>query len=279
MTPEKPVQELLKFSIINIDKPTGPTSFQISQFVKDSLNLKKTGHGGTLDPQVSGVLPVLLGRTCKLMDYFLKRDKIYVGIMRLHKDDISDSVLKKEMKELTGKIIQTPPVRSRVARRPRERDVKTFEIIERDNKDVLFVSHVQAGTYIRKLCDDLGKKLGGAHMLELRRTQASIFPENSSSTLYEFQDALEKYKKGDETELRKLLIPAEKAIQEVLPTVQANPDSVLQLLTGKPPHKDDFLDPLPNEEKFALFQKDKFIGIYKKSDEGDIIARAEFVKN
>ena len=89
---EKPIKELLEFSIINIDKPTGPTSFSVSQFVKKSLNLRKTSHLGTLDPMVSGVLPVATNRACRLNDYLMHRDKTYVGIMRLHKE-IDDKVL------------------------------------------------------------------------------------------------------------------------------------------------------------------------------------------
>jgi H/ACA ribonucleoprotein complex subunit 4 len=267
------METTLNFSILNIDKPQGPTSFQISQFIKTSLNLKKTSHGGTLDPQVTGVLPIFLGRACKLMDYFLKSDKTYVGIMRLHKDNISLSDLQKEMSLLTGKIIQTPPVKSRVKRAPRQREVKQFKILERQGRDVLFISHVQAGTYIRTLCDEIGKKLGGAHMLELRRTQASIFPESESINLYEFEKAIQ------ENKLNNYLINAEEAIKKVLPTLQANPNSIKQLLTGKPIHIQDILSEMPKEEIFALFKKTKFIGIYKKIQEGDIIARPEFVYN
>jgi H/ACA ribonucleoprotein complex subunit 4 len=269
----------LNFSIINIDKPSGPTSFQVSQFIKNSLNLQKTAHGGTLDPQVSGVLPILLGRACKIMDYFLKREKTYVGIMRLHKDHISDEILKKQMTLLTGKITQLPPVKSRVKREERQREVKQFEILERKEKDILFIAHVQAGTYIRKLCDDLGKKLGGAHMLELRRTQASIFPEAESITLYDFETAVSEFNKGNPEKLNKILIPAEKAIQKVLPTINANPQSLKQLLTGKPLHKEDLLDPLPEQSTFTLFIDDRFIGIYHKTQEEKIIARPDFVLN
>lgn len=276
---EKPIKELLNFSILIIDKPSGPTSFQISHYIKKSLNLSKTSHGGTLDPQVSGVLPIFLGRACRLMDYFLKKDKTYIGIMRLHKE-ISQEELKKQMKSFEGKIIQTPPVKSRVARKPREREVKKFEILEIDGKDILFEAEVQAGTYIRKLCDDLGKQIGGAHMLELRRTKASIFSEEDKNfiNLYDFDKAVEEYKNDNPEKLKKILIPAEQAIKKILPTAQANPSSLKQLLTGKPLYKQDIKN-LPEEKTFAIFSSDVFIGIYKKTNEGDIIARPEFVFN
>ncbi len=275
---KKSTEELLKFSIINLDKPSGPTSFTVSDYIRKSLNLNKTSHGGTLDPQVSGVLPIFLGRACRLMDYFLHKDKTYVGIMRLHKE-IEDKKLKEAMKSQTGKIIQLPPVRSRVARKPREREVKRFEIIERDGKDVLFIVEVEAGTYIRKICDDLGKQIGGAHMLELRRTKASLFSEENLINLYEFDKLVEEYKKGNVELLKNILIPAEQAITKVMPTIQTKQQSIKQLLTGKPLMKNDIVSDLPKEEIFALFYKNRFIGIYKKSDEKDIIARPEFVYN
>src|SRR3990172_658016 len=110
---------------------------------------------GTLDPQVSGVLPITLGRACKLSDYFMHKDKEYVGIIRLH-EDISEEELKKEIQKFIGKITQLPPVRSRVKREEREREIKTFEILEKNGKDVLFKTEVEAGTYIRKLIHDIG---------------------------------------------------------------------------------------------------------------------------
>src|SRR3989338_6477267 len=82
----KSTKELLSFSLINIDKPAGPTSFSVSDYIRKSLDLSKTSHAGTLDPQVSGVLPILLGRACRLSNYFMHHDKEYIGIMRLHKD-------------------------------------------------------------------------------------------------------------------------------------------------------------------------------------------------
>lgn len=273
----KPIQELIKFGIINLDKPTGPTSFQVSEFVKKSLSLNKTSHFGTLDPMVTGVLPIGLGRACRLNDYFMHKDKTYVGIMRVHKE-VSDEALNEAIKKYIGKINQLPPVRSRVKRAVREREVKAFKIIERDGKDILFETTVQAGTYIRKLCDDIGKEIGGAHMLELRRMQAGMFNESTLVNLYDFDKAVEAYKSGDETLLRKIILPADEAIKKVLPTVEVKEKSMPLLLTGKPLMKSD-VSSLPEDEKFAVFSKSTFVGIYSKSPEGDIIARPEFVFN
>ena len=153
----------------------------------------------------------------------------------------------------------------------------SFEILEISGKDVLFKTEVQAGTYIRKLIHDIGEKIGGAHMLELRRTKAGIFDESTAVNLYDFEEALKDYKNGNEGKLRKMIVPAEEAITKVLPSVQANGKNIKPLLTGKPLMKQDIDEKLPKEEKFALFFKERLIGIYKKSSEGNIIARAEFV--
>tara|TARA_Y100000310_G_scaffold160404_1_gene160166 strand:+ start:2637 stop:3488 length:852 start_codon:yes stop_codon:yes gene_type:complete len=283
MKKEIPIDKLLNFAIINLDKPSGPTSFKVSQFVKTGLKLKKTSHFGTLDPQVTGILPVALGRACRLNDYLMHADKEYIGIMRIH-SDVSKTKLEKEMSAFLGKITQLPPIRSAVKRAPRIREIKIFKILEVKDRDVLFQSIVQAGTYIRKLCSDLGDKIGGAHMLELRRTRAGQFSEADSNfiDLYKFESALEAYKKGSETELRKILIPAEEAIKKSLTCIQISDKNIEQLMTGKPLMKSDLIDPLPAEEIFAAFVKDRLIGIYKKAlveSSPDLVAKAEFVYN
>ena len=275
----KPIQELLNFSLINIDKPQGPTSFQISEYVKKSLNLNKTSHMGTLDPQVTGVLPITLGRACKLSEYFMHHDKEYVGIMRLH-EEISEVKLKEAIKKFIGKITQLPPVRSRVKRALREREIKSFEILEIDGKNVLFKTEVQAGTYIRKLIHDLGEQIGGAHMLELRRTKAGIFSEEDNLiNMYDFDKLVDELKKGNEKSIRKVLFPAEEAIKKVLPFVQLSDKNLKKILTGKPLMKEDLINNLPKEEKFSAFIKERFIGVYHKVNEEDIIAKAEFIYN
>ncbi len=276
---QKSIQELINFGIINIDKSSGPTSFSVSDYVRKSLNLNKTSHAGTLDPQVTGVLPILLGRACRLSDYFMHHDKEYVGIMRLH-ENISDEKLKEEVKKFIGKITQLPPVRSRVKRAERIREVKSFEILERDGKDVLFKTEVQAGTYIRKLIFNLGENIGGAHMLELRRTRASIFTEENLVNLYDFESAVEEYKKGNEKPLREILIPAE-IIQTIFSPYQIKKESLKKLLTGSPLFSNFLKDKVKEQkdEKICLFLEDKFIGCYKLVKEGDIIAVPEFVFN
>ena len=275
----KSIQELLEFGIINIDKPSGPTSFTISDFVRKTLKLRKTSHFGTLDPKVTGVLPIALNRACKLTGFFLGEDKEYVGIMRIHKD-ISLEKIKKAIKEkFTGKILQTPPVKSRVKRQEREREIKKFEILEKDGKDILFKSEVQGGTYIRKLIDDLGKYLGiGAHMLELRRIRAGIFKEGSSVNLYDFEKAVKEYEKGNEEELKKIIIPGE-IVSEVYEEVQVKQEAVGRLLHGKVIHYDDLKKKIKMEDGkiISVFSGDKLIGMFKIINGERIFAKPKFV--
>ena len=89
---ERTTEEMLNFGMINIDKPSGPTSHQVSAFVKDLLHLEKAGHSGTLDPGVTGVLPVGVHGATRIMQSLLTAGKEYVGIMHVH-DDIQVGIL------------------------------------------------------------------------------------------------------------------------------------------------------------------------------------------
>ncbi len=274
---KKSIKELLEFGIINIDKPSGPTSFDVSDFVRKSLGLRKTSHFGTLDPKVTGVLPIALNRACKLTGFFLGEDKEYVGIMRIH-EDVSLEKLKEAIKNFTGKIKQLPPVKSRVKRQEREREVKSFEILEKVEKDILFRAEVQGGTYIRKLIHDLGVALGvGAHMLELRRTRAGIFKEDDekypSITIYELEKAMK-----DEEELRKSIIPGE-VISQIYPVVQIREESAERILRGQPIYEKNLAEKynFNADNKISVFSGDKFIGIFKVVSEDKIFAKPEFV--
>lgn len=276
---DKPIKELLNFSIINIDKPTGPTSFSVSDYIRKALNLSKTSHFGTLDPQVTGVLPVGLGRACRLSDYFMHRNKTYVGIMRMHKE-IDEKTLKSEIEKYIGKIMQLPPVRSRVKREIREREIISFNILEIDGKDVLFETEVQAGTYIRKLCDDIGKNIGGAHMLELRRVAAGIFNEEKIYTLYDLDKAIEALKNGDESAIRKMLVPAE-IVSDLYEIIELKSDSLKKLLTGKPLFESDIIGKVKGKEGDIVvgFSDYRFVGCYRLVLDNDLIAKPEFIYN
>ncbi|MBS3075691.1 RNA-guided pseudouridylation complex pseudouridine synthase subunit Cbf5 [Candidatus Pacearchaeota archaeon] len=277
---QKPISELLEFSIINVDKPAGLTSFKVCEKIRNIFNAKKAGHFGTLDPMVTGVLPVAFNRACRLSNYFMIKNKEYIGKMQIH-SDISEEELKEEMEKFNGKIMQKPPVKSRVKRVLRERNVDKFKIIKKQGKIVEFESDVQAGTYIRKLISDLGERIGGAHMIELRRIKAGIFRENESHKIEEIEKAFKEWKAGREDKLRKMLIPAE-IIKQIITSVQVKEEAVKELLNGKPLMKKEIASSEPSgseNSKLAVFNKERFIGIYKVIEDKDILARAEFVLN
>ncbi len=282
MENKKSIHELLEFGIINIDKPSGPTSFSVSEFVCNKLGLRKTSHFGTLDPKVTGVLPIALNRACKLTGYFLGEDKTYVGIMRMHEEISLEKVQEKINEKFLGEIIQMPPVKSRVKRQLRPRTIYSFELLEKDSsgKDILFKVKCEGGTYIRALCNDLGKELSvGAHMLELRRTNAGIFDEDFVINLYEFEKAVDSWKKGNFELLKKIIIPAEEAIKKVYPILEIKSDNLKQIFTGKPIYKKDVLkdEGWKVETIVGVFCEDKFVGMYKIFRGKEIFARAQFV--
>jgi len=130
---ERELRELLEAGFVILDKPMGPTSHQVTSWVRDMLSVDKGAHGGTLDPRVSGVLPVGLGTAVRAMDYLHDAVKRYVGVMRIH-GDVDDKSLEAVARDFTGEIFQMPPVRSGVKRVRRIRRIHSFDILERDGQ-------------------------------------------------------------------------------------------------------------------------------------------------
>ncbi len=207
------VKFLLDYGIVNVDKPAGPTSHQVSAYVKQMLNISKAGHSGTLDPNVTGCLPVALGRSTKIVQALLNAGKEYVCVMHLH-DEVPEKKIRDTCNSFLGNIKQLPPLKSAVKRQIRERSIYYLDIIEIDGRDVLFRVGCQAGTYIRKLCTDIGKALGtNAHMAELRRTKAGPFNEKTLITLQQLHDAYIFWKEdGNEKLIKECIQPVEKGV-------------------------------------------------------------------
>jgi len=215
--PEKrTIESLLEYGIVNIDKPKGPTTHMVAEYIKQILEIKKCGHSGSLDPAVTGVVVFGLGKATKIVRILLLSPKEYVGIMYLH-GDVEEKKIREVMNNFVGRIKQMPPIRSAVRRRLREREIYSFDIIEIDGRNILFKVSCQAGTYIRKLCHDIGKALGvGAHMAELRRTKVANFDERTCFKLHDLKDAYVSWKeKGDESLLRKIIQPVENAVIDI----------------------------------------------------------------
>ena len=199
--------------ILVIDKPRGPSSHQVTAWVGKMLGAH-VGHSGTLDPQVSGVLLVMLGRAVRLAPLLLQHQKEYVCLMRLH-GDTTQSRLNEVMHEFTGRIYQRPPRRSAVARNLRIRTIHSLTILDTVDRLVLFRVTCDAGTYIRSLCHHIGLALGtGAHMQELRRTKSGAFDESNAYTLHDLADAISALSNGNGTQLGQMIQPIEAGVSD-----------------------------------------------------------------
>ncbi|WP_407432503.1 RNA-guided pseudouridylation complex pseudouridine synthase subunit Cbf5 [Methanobrevibacter sp.] len=217
---EREITDYISKGVINLDKPSGPTSHEVDSWVKRILKLDKTGHGGTLDPKVTGVLPVGLADATRAIQLLLTAPKEYVCLLTFH-SDVDESEIRRVFEEFTGKIFQLPPVKSAVKRELRTRNVYYSTIYEIKGRDVLFRIGCEAGTYVRTYCHNIGEALGvGAHMAELRRTQVGSFRERENLvTLQDVTDAYHFYiEDGDESYLREAIMPMERAA-DYLPKV------------------------------------------------------------
>jgi H/ACA ribonucleoprotein complex subunit 4 len=226
------MDDMLRRSIIIVDKTRGPTSHEVVAWVKDLLSLERAGHSGTLDPKVTGVLPVALEDSTKVIKQLLDIGKEYVCLMRLH-GDVDDEALARVFSEFTGVILQRPPVKSAVKRQVRPREIYELELLEREGSYVLMRVSCQAGTYVRKLVYDMGLALGcGANMAELRRTRVGQFTEADLVTLQDVADAKHAYlDESDEGPLRAMLFPMERVVDH-LPAIWIKDSAVDAICHG-----------------------------------------------
>lgn len=232
--PEKrSIQSLLNYGVINLDKPSGPTSHEVVSWVRKILNISNAGHGGTLDPKVTGILPCALGNATRALSALLNAGKEYIGVMYLHTPEKKQRI-EKIFKLFTGKIYQKPPLKSSVVRRLRIREIYYSEVIEVEKNHILFRIGCEAGTYVRKFCFDLGEALcTGAHMLELRRTRVGSFKEvDNLISLQNLKDAYTIYQmEGNDYYLRKLVYPMERMVSH-LPKIHVRDTAVDALCHG-----------------------------------------------
>jgi H/ACA ribonucleoprotein complex subunit 4 len=276
---ERTIKELLEFGIIVFNKPADCTSFDVSDFVRKQLRLRKTSHFGTLDPMVTGVLPISLNRATKLTGFFLGEDKEYIGTMRIHEDVSLEDIKKVIDEKFMGTIIQLPPVRSSVKRQEREREVKKFELLEKKGKEVSFLVECQGGTYVRKLVHDLGEEMKiGAHMIGLKRIRAGIFKENQMVSREDFGKAVDEYEKGNEKPLREIIIPAE-IVWEVYPVLEVKKEYVEKIMHGAPIDV-KFLakkEKIEKDKSVCFFCEGRFVGMFKVVNEKAVFAKPMFV--
>ena len=214
---KRTVEQLLEYGLILIDKPPGPTSHEVVAWAKRILEIPKAGHSGTLDPQVSGVLPLGLGEGTKALGVLLLGPKEYFALGRLH-SLTSKEKLEQILELFRGEIFQKPPQRSAVVRQTRSRTIYELELLEQKERLVVLRVLCEAGTYIRKLYYDIGEVLGpGGTMIELRRSRVDQFHEKDGLvTLHELADAFAIWEeKKDDTKLMAMIKPVEVALSEL----------------------------------------------------------------
>lgn len=240
---ERDVVSLVSFGVLNLDKPPGPSAHQVSAWVRDCIAdtldsmgdpvVETAAHAGTLDPDVTGCLPVLVGTATRCVPAIQGGEKSYVAVLELH-DDPPDDV-EAVFEAFEGELYQRPPQKSAVKRRLRTRTVYEVDVIDRDGRQLLLRVRCEAGTYIRKLCHHLGLALGtGAHMGDLRRVGATPFDDSGLVTLHDLVDGLVAWEEdGDATLLREVVDPAEAALSH-LPAVTIAPSAAREVAEGAP---------------------------------------------
>src|SRR3989344_617333 len=256
---KRSVEELINYGIVNLNKSSGPTSHQISDYVQRILNINKSGHSGTLDPGVTGVLPIALGKATRIVQTLLNAGKEYVCLMYIHKP-VSEKDIYKIVEKFSGKIKQLPPIKSAIKRRLRTREIYYLNILEIEGQEVLFQIGCEAGTYIRKIVHDFGQELGtGAHMQQLVRTKAGPFTDKDWHSLHDLKDAYEFYKERDENELRKIILSIEKAVSH-LPKIWVLDSTVDTICHGA------YLS-IPGISRLNNFQENETIAVMTLKDE------------
>ncbi len=267
--------ELLNYGIINMNKQEGPTSHQFTDYVKKILEIEKAGHSGTLDPGVTGILPIALGKATRIVQTLLKSGKEYIALMHLHKK-VDPELIYQTADKFSGKIKQLPPIRSAVKRELRTREIYYLDFLEIQDKNVLFKIGCEAGTYIRKLIHDFGLKLNTqAHMAQLVRTKVATFNDKSWHNLHDLKDSYTLYKEGNEKEIRKIILPIEKAVEH-LPKIW-----VLDSAVGNICHGADLS--IPGISKYNDFYENDTVAVLTLKNEliclGKALVNYDFIKN
>jgi H/ACA ribonucleoprotein complex subunit 4 len=211
---KRPIDEYIKYGVINVDKPANPSSHEVVAWIRKILKVEKTGHSGTLDPKVTGCLIVCVDRATRLVKSQQAAGKEYVAILKLHSPFNDAKKVEDSLQTLTGALFQRPPLISAVKRQLRVRSIYKSKMYEFDAEKGMAVFWVscQAGTYIRTLCEHLGLLLGtGGKMQELRRVRSGAMTEHKHLyTMHDVKDAqymLEK--EGDESYMRRIVKPLE----------------------------------------------------------------------
>jgi len=226
------IEKLMEKGFVIVDKPHGPTSNQVTSWIKEELNLKKAGHFGTLDPNAHGVLPVGLNNGTRINPALSKADKKYVFEAKLH-DYVPEKEVKKALRKFRGTNKQIPPKKSAVKRKEREREVYDIKLLDQEDQTILGEVHCESGFYVRTLITQLAEELKTkGTLIELRRTKQGHIKEEETNNIQSIVDAYHYYKEDNNPEpLREILQPIEKAIQH-LPKIVVKDSAVNAVANG-----------------------------------------------
>ena len=229
---KRSIEELLQSSVVIINKQAGPSSHQVAAWLRDLFELKLAGHGGTLDPNVTGVLPISLGSASKVIKVMQESPKEYLCLMS-YKRDPGLKRVQSMLDKFTGPIYQIPPFQAAVKRELRIRRIYEIELLEHNSNNTLFRVLCEGGTYIRNLCEDIGSALGiNCWMEQLIRTKSGPFRIEDSVTLVEVHDMYVSWKEsGDSSQLSKILRPLEEMLLDI-PYIEAKDSAVDAICHG-----------------------------------------------
>jgi len=269
-TPDhRSLEQKLDAGLIILDKPAGPTSHEVARRVKvlfQGTSVTKVGHGGTLDPNATGVLPLALNQATLLQDIILRGRKEYIGTMHLHAL-VPALTVKQTLERFQGLIRQRPPSRSAVKRVLRVREIDFISVLDIKEKDVRFKVGCEAGTYIRTLVVAVGEALGcGAHLTALRRTRSGCFSEEQGlTTLEDIEHSLKTWReKGDREPVTAMIRPIETVFAQ-FKRIIVKDEAIYYICAGDPVQARDIVK-LARE-----IRRGDLAGIF--SLKGEIIAR------
>ena len=274
---DRTLEQRLASGFILVDKPAGPTSHQLAAWARDLLGLERMGHGGTLDPFATGVLPLMAGRCMKITNKILKHTKTYIAVFRF-REIPDEATLKSTMAKMTGRIYNVPPEVSAVKVQVRTRTVHAFELLHVDGKDAVARIVCEAGTYIRTMARDMGLMMGGPVSLkELRRETSGVFGLNHCVTMDQLADAVWLWKECGQTDaLNTIVHPIEKLLVDV-PRCTVKDSAVAAIAYGAPLLRPGLIS-IPEglkkgTELMVASMKDEAVGFVKlKADSDDIAA-------
>ena len=292
--------------IINVNKPAGWTSQDVCTKLRHVLKVKKAGHTGTLDPMAAGVLPVCVGKATRIIEYYDRDSKSYHASMKLGITtdtlditgevtetagyrDVTEKAVREAFRAYTGNVRQIPPKYSALKINGKRaydlaREGKPFEIspreiviydnsvtrIDLENGEIEFDVTCSKGTYIRTMCDDIGRSLGcGAVMTALTRTASGFFRIEDSHTIEEII--------ADEDPLANMLIPADQTLEK-LGKIVLNDNRITAFVNGNSSWSNGFhvTEPSSFDDIYRVYGNDGFLGV-GALENGSLVPRKVFI--